>query len=457
MEENTLEADIASNERNDDRKQTNEIFERVCELFSPLRNHWSLIQDILIWRKLEISVMVFDVLNGLFWVFLTPRLKLIVSVAILLSLVWMTPPIRYWILSSIQSLSTKRVENADSDDSTELLSEGEQLKSSGKQIISYEEFCYGVTVIWSFLKNCWMKLKNLRQENRQKFYLVVSFLVAVIAMTLSARFPIGNILYLTVMFLYLWPAIVFHGIRDKVAGKLRKLFRPFFTQWQSSRTKRKRDIVLKDHRTSDISEDEDFTLNATQNESILCSAILPEEKVEREQPTGPLDSVNSSLTFIDGLEFPSIRRDSVESFNSDDFVQGLNFSSIIPGSHHSSIDSLVGENDETIHSQKDETLHPQNDRPPVHLRNSELRTSEEYILSQSRSEYETEMRRRTHDEPASEVVLSRKKSTDNLESYEVIDTSEIQADLNKDNEQQAQDGSYIASGTAYVGKLFGYS
>ena len=67
MEENTLETDIASNERNDDRKQTSEIFERVCDLFSPLRNHWSFIQDILIWRKLEISVIVFNLLNGLFW------------------------------------------------------------------------------------------------------------------------------------------------------------------------------------------------------------------------------------------------------------------------------------------------------------------------------------------------------------------------------------------------------
>ena len=47
------------------------------------------------------------------------------------------------------------------------------------------------------------------------------------------------------MFFYLWPAIVFHGIRDGVAGKLRKLFMPFFTQWKSSRTKRKRDTTLK--------------------------------------------------------------------------------------------------------------------------------------------------------------------------------------------------------------------
>jgi hypothetical protein len=170
---------------------------------------------------------------------------------------------------------------------------------------------------------------------------------------------------------------------------------------------------------------------------------------------GPFDSINSTLTFTDGLEFPSIRRDSVESFNSDDFVQGLNFNSIIPGSHHSSMDSL---NDGIVQSQNDETLHSQNDGPAViHPQNNELWTSEEYIPPQSQPEHETDIRRRTHHEPTAEVVSSRKKSTENLEGYEVIDSSEIQVDLNKDNEQQAQDGSYIASGTAYVGKFFGYS
>ena len=170
-----------------------------------------------------------------------------------------------------------------------------------------------------------------------------------------------------------------------------------------------------------------------------------------------MDSVNSSLTFIDGLEFPSMRRDSAESFNSDDFVQGLNFdSSITPASHHSSMDSLVGEDDTTIHSQNDGTFHSQNDGT-IHSQNNELRTSEELIPPQSRAEYGTETRRRTNNQPAAVVLPSRKKSTESIESYEVIDTSEIQVDLNKDNEQQAQDGSYIASGTAYMGKLFGYS
>ena len=67
MEEHTLETDIASNERNEDRKQANEIFQHICDFFSPLRDHWPCIQDILVWRKLEISVIVFNVLNGLFW------------------------------------------------------------------------------------------------------------------------------------------------------------------------------------------------------------------------------------------------------------------------------------------------------------------------------------------------------------------------------------------------------
>lgn len=159
-----------------------------------------------------------------------------------------------------------------------------------------------------------------------------------------------------------------------------------------------------------------------------------------------------------------MRRDSAESFNSDDFVQGLNFSGITPGSHHSSIDSLVGENDLTIHSQNDGTSHSQNDVTihsqhdgTLHSQLDHLQTSEEYIPPQSRPEYETEMRRRTNEQPASVVLPSRKKSTESVESFEVIDTSEIQVGMNKDNEQLAQDGSYIASGTAYMGKLFGYS
>ena len=151
-----------------------------------------------------------------------------------------------------------------------------------------------------------------------------------------------------------------------------------------------------------------------------------------------------------------MRRDSAESFNSDDFVQGLNFSGITLGSHHSSIDSLVGENDLTIHSQNDGTFHSQND-VTIHSQLDHLQTSEEYIPPQSRPEYETEMRRRTNEQPASVVLPSRKKSTESVESFEVIDTSEIQVGMNKDNEQLAQDGSYIASGTAYMGKLFGYS
>jgi hypothetical protein len=68
MEENTTsEIDIASNEGSNDTKQTSEIFEHVCDLFSPLRDQWPFIQDVLIWRKLEISVVVFNILNVLFW------------------------------------------------------------------------------------------------------------------------------------------------------------------------------------------------------------------------------------------------------------------------------------------------------------------------------------------------------------------------------------------------------
>ena len=51
---------------------------------------------------------------------------------------------------------------------------------------------------------------------------------------------------------------------------------------------------------------------------------------------------------------------------------------------------------------------------------------------------------------------SRNKGSDD-EDYEVINTSEVQVDMNRENEQQIQDDSYIASGTAYMGKFFGYS
>ena len=67
MDENLTEFDIASNERKNDAKQTNEVFERFCELFSPVRNQWPFIQDVLLWRNIGISVIVFNILNVLFW------------------------------------------------------------------------------------------------------------------------------------------------------------------------------------------------------------------------------------------------------------------------------------------------------------------------------------------------------------------------------------------------------
>ena len=58
---------IASDERSNDCKRTNDTFGHICEIFSPLRDQWSFIQDVLVWRKLEISVIVFDILNVMFW------------------------------------------------------------------------------------------------------------------------------------------------------------------------------------------------------------------------------------------------------------------------------------------------------------------------------------------------------------------------------------------------------
>lgn len=176
-----------------------------------------------------------------------------------------------------------------------------------------------------------------------------------------------------------------------------------------------------------------------------------------------LDSVNSSLTFIHGLEFPSMRRDSAESINSDDFVEGLNFGGVTLSSHHSSMDSLVEENDATTHSQTDEALRSRTDKK-TQSQNDNVLTSVKYIPPESppdyhtevrSSDYHTEVRHRTNDQLSSGPRL-RKKSSDD-DDFEVISTSEIQVDVDKDNEQQEQEGSYISSGTAYMGKLFGYS
>jgi hypothetical protein len=40
------------------------------------------------------------------------------------------------------------------------------------------------------------------------------------------------------------------------------------------------------HKVSDISDDEDFTLNATETEAIFSPAISPQQRAKREQPTG---------------------------------------------------------------------------------------------------------------------------------------------------------------------------
>jgi hypothetical protein len=55
-------------------------------------------------------------------------------------------------------------------------------------------------------------------------------------------------------------------------------------------------ILILGHHTSDISDDEDFSLNATGNDTILRSPIPPEERVIREQPSGnnAIDSFKKS-------------------------------------------------------------------------------------------------------------------------------------------------------------------
>lgn len=42
-------------------------FHKVCVLFSPLQSRWSFCQEVLLWQKLEISVVCFNLINVLFW------------------------------------------------------------------------------------------------------------------------------------------------------------------------------------------------------------------------------------------------------------------------------------------------------------------------------------------------------------------------------------------------------
>lgn len=113
---------------------------------------------------------------------------------------------------------------------------------------------------------------------------------------------------LAVTFLYLWPAIVFYGVKDKVLHKARKLLQPLFTQWENSRTKRKRNVQLEglwnkktltnlllikylhfsyhpvSEPVSDDSDDDEFNLNTAQKQTFLVSPITPDERIPQEPP-----------------------------------------------------------------------------------------------------------------------------------------------------------------------------
>lgn len=49
------------------KNEENEYFKRVYELFSPVRQRWTLVQEVLLWQKLQISIVCFNVINVLFW------------------------------------------------------------------------------------------------------------------------------------------------------------------------------------------------------------------------------------------------------------------------------------------------------------------------------------------------------------------------------------------------------
>ena len=165
---------------------------------------------------------------------------------------------------------------------------------------------------------------------------------------------------------------------------------------------------------------------------------------------GQFDSLNSSTISTDGLEFPSLRRDSVESYNSDDFIAGLTFGRFKgnAGLLHGSMVSLFGEQGKR-------------DDPPPHEDFNEgenwERTATEwsppaYVVEQWRSRKATNIEQ-------SPSPLTRNKSSDSLQSYEIVETSEIDSVLATQSKEEptAKEQSYLASGAGYVGKLFGYS
>lgn len=439
----------------DPQKDENGHFHRVCEFFSPLHQRWPLIQAVLLWEKLEISVVCFNVINVVFWVFITPRLQATVGIAILASLLWLIPPLRMWVLSNITSkkLSAKieKDENDDSEDSCEFKAkECESISSTESKKVSYEDFCNAIAIVWKFFSKYWSKLIKIKSSgNKYKFYGLLVLIIVVVSIFYQ-RFPVANMLYLTVMLIFLWPSIVFYGIKDKITGKILKLFKPFLTQWHHSQTKRKRNVILEDHRKySDLSDDdEDFGLNPSK-ETVLSSPL----SVNRSHGShlGPHDSMESSVVSTEGLEFPSLRRCSVESYDSDDFIEGLNFGSfnVDAGSHRSSVDSLVGECSEGQNSETTEHIQT--------TRNDEKNVE----VSVPSSDFEQEVRKRVVAlEPSPAIPLSRNISEDDLQSYEIVQTSEVDNDSirrNNESNDESPDASYLASGVGYLGKVFGYS
>ena len=49
------------------KNEENEYFKRVYEFFSPVRQRWALVLEVLLWQHLEISIVCFNVINVLFW------------------------------------------------------------------------------------------------------------------------------------------------------------------------------------------------------------------------------------------------------------------------------------------------------------------------------------------------------------------------------------------------------
>lgn len=52
--------------------------------------------------------------------------------------------------------------------------------SNKKNVTSYEDFCHGVAVVWSFLIKYWIKLKALKEKSAKQVNICVKIFLIII-------------------------------------------------------------------------------------------------------------------------------------------------------------------------------------------------------------------------------------------------------------------------------------